>query len=58
VVRAGLRKSTPVEIVDKLNQQINATVTEPKMRTRLTELAATALTASPVREEIHDQPGH
>jgi tripartite-type tricarboxylate transporter receptor subunit TctC len=44
---AGLRRDTPAEIVDKLNKQINATLTEPTMRVRLTDLAATAFTASP-----------
>src|SRR5580704_3428297 len=44
---AGLRKDTPAEIVDKLNKQINTTLTEPTMRVRLTDLAATAFTASP-----------
>jgi tripartite-type tricarboxylate transporter receptor subunit TctC len=44
---AGLRKDTPAEIVDKLNKQINTTLTEPTMRVRLTDLAATAVTASP-----------
>jgi len=44
---AGLPKNTPAEIVDKLNEQINAIVTEPKMKIRLAEIAATAITGSP-----------
>ena len=33
---AGMRKDTPAEIVDKLNKQINTTLSEPTMRVRLT----------------------
>ncbi len=38
---AGLRKNTPVEIVDKLNNEINACFADPKMVTRLTDLGNT-----------------
>jgi tripartite-type tricarboxylate transporter receptor subunit TctC len=44
---AGLRKTTSVEVVDTLNKAINATLTEPAMKARLTDLGATALLASP-----------
>jgi tripartite-type tricarboxylate transporter receptor subunit TctC len=44
---AGLRKDTLAEIIDKLNEQINAIVTEPKTKMQLAELAATAITGSP-----------
>jgi tripartite-type tricarboxylate transporter receptor subunit TctC len=44
---AGLRKDTPAEIVDKLNEQINSIVTETKMKMQLAELSATAITGSP-----------
>jgi tripartite-type tricarboxylate transporter receptor subunit TctC len=44
---AGLRKSTSVEIVNKLNKEINAAVTNPTMKARLTDLGATAFLASP-----------
>jgi tripartite-type tricarboxylate transporter receptor subunit TctC len=44
---AGLRKDTPVEIIDKLNKGINATLTDPAMKARLTDLGATAVTGSP-----------
>jgi tripartite-type tricarboxylate transporter receptor subunit TctC len=44
---AGLRRTTAVEIISKLNEQINATLTDPSVKTRLTDLGATAITASP-----------
>src|SRR5262249_31269386 len=43
----GARKNTPVEIVDKLNREINAALADPKMKARLAELGATALPGSP-----------
>jgi tripartite-type tricarboxylate transporter receptor subunit TctC len=44
---AGLRKTTSVEIVDTLNRAINAALTDPTMKARLTDLGATAFLASP-----------
>jgi tripartite-type tricarboxylate transporter receptor subunit TctC len=44
---AGLRKRTSVEIVNKLNQEINTALSDPKMKVRLADLGATALLASP-----------
>jgi tripartite-type tricarboxylate transporter receptor subunit TctC len=44
----GLRQNTPVEIVDKLNKQINATLADHIMRARVADLGAAAITASPV----------
>jgi tripartite-type tricarboxylate transporter receptor subunit TctC len=44
---AGAPKNTPAEIVDKLNQEINAALADPKMKARLAELGATALPGSP-----------
>jgi tripartite-type tricarboxylate transporter receptor subunit TctC len=38
---------TPVEIVDKLNQEINATLADPKLKARLAELGGAALPDSP-----------
>jgi tripartite-type tricarboxylate transporter receptor subunit TctC len=43
----GLRKATSVEIVETLNKAINAALTEPTMKARLTDLGATAFLASP-----------
>jgi tripartite-type tricarboxylate transporter receptor subunit TctC len=43
----GAPRETPVEIVDKLNKEINAGLTDPKMKARLTELG-TVLRGSPV----------
>jgi len=39
----GAPKNTPVEIVDKLNNEINAVLAEPKMKTRLADLGGTTL---------------
>jgi tripartite-type tricarboxylate transporter receptor subunit TctC len=44
---AGLRKSTAPEIVDKLNNEINAALAEPKMKARLAELGTTVFPGSP-----------
>ena len=43
----GASKSTPAEIVDKLNKEINAALADPKMKARFAELGATALLGSP-----------
>jgi len=43
----GAPKSTPPEIVDKLNKEINAALADPKMKARFAELGATALLGSP-----------
>jgi len=43
----GAPKDTPVEIVDKLNKEINAALADPKMKGRLAELGATVLPGSP-----------
>src|SRR5262245_41043939 len=39
----GLPKAAPAEIIDKLNNQINAALADPVMKTRLAELGGTAL---------------
>jgi tripartite-type tricarboxylate transporter receptor subunit TctC len=44
---AGLRKRTSVEIVNKLNQEINTALSDPKMKVRIADLGATALLESP-----------
>jgi tripartite-type tricarboxylate transporter receptor subunit TctC len=43
----GVPKNTPVEIVDKLNKEINAALVDPKIKTRLADLGGTALAGSP-----------
>jgi tripartite-type tricarboxylate transporter receptor subunit TctC len=43
----GAPKDTPTAIIDKLNQTINATLADPKIKARLAELGDTVLTGSP-----------
>ena len=43
----GAPKATPVEIVDKLNKEINAALADPKMKARLADLGGMALAGSP-----------
>ena len=43
----GGPEATPVEIIDKLNKEINAGVVDPKMKVQLTDLGGTALRGSP-----------
>jgi tripartite-type tricarboxylate transporter receptor subunit TctC len=43
----GAPKSTPTEIVDKLNKEINAGLADPKMKARLADLGGTPLLGSP-----------
>jgi tripartite-type tricarboxylate transporter receptor subunit TctC len=40
-------KSTPAEIADKLNKEINAAFADPKIKARLTDLGATPFPGSP-----------
>ena len=40
-------KKTPVEIIDRLNREINAFLADPKMKARLAELGSTVLPGSP-----------
>jgi tripartite-type tricarboxylate transporter receptor subunit TctC len=42
----GLRKSTPAEIVNRLNNEINAILADPDMRARLADLGTTVLAGS------------
>jgi tripartite-type tricarboxylate transporter receptor subunit TctC len=44
---AGLRKNTSVEIIDKLNKAINASIADPEMKARLAQLGATPQPGSP-----------
>ena len=43
----GVPKNTPVEIVDKLNKEINGALVDPKIKARLADLGGTALAGSP-----------
>jgi tripartite-type tricarboxylate transporter receptor subunit TctC len=43
----GAPRNTPAEIVEKLNKEINAALTDPKMKARLADLGGTALPGSP-----------
>jgi tripartite-type tricarboxylate transporter receptor subunit TctC len=44
----GAPKSTPSDIVDKLNREINLGLVDPKMKARFADLGATVLSRSPV----------
>ena len=43
----GAPRNTPSEIIDKLNKEINATLADPKMKTRLAELGAAPIPMTP-----------
>jgi len=43
----GAPSKTPAEIVDKLNQEINAGLADPKLRAQLTDLGGSVLPGSP-----------
>jgi tripartite-type tricarboxylate transporter receptor subunit TctC len=43
----GVPKNTSVEIIDKLNKEINVCLADPKMKAQLTELGAEVLAGSP-----------
>jgi tripartite-type tricarboxylate transporter receptor subunit TctC len=43
----GVPRSTPAEIVDKLNKEINAALADPKIKARLAEQGGTVLALSP-----------
>jgi tripartite-type tricarboxylate transporter receptor subunit TctC len=43
----GAPKSTPAEIVGKLNREINAALADPKFKARLADLGGTSLSGSP-----------
>jgi tripartite-type tricarboxylate transporter receptor subunit TctC len=44
----GVPKNTPAEIVDKLNEEVNAGLIDPKLKARLADLGGTVLAGSPV----------
>jgi tripartite-type tricarboxylate transporter receptor subunit TctC len=43
----GAPKNTSVEIIEKLNKEINAGLADPKLKARLADLGFTPLVASP-----------
>src|SRR5215813_1012876 len=43
----GAPRSTPPAIVERLNQEVNAALADPRIRTRLAELGGTVLAGSP-----------
>ena len=43
----GVPKNTPVEIVERLNKEVNAALADPKMKARLAEMGGTVLAGSP-----------
>jgi tripartite-type tricarboxylate transporter receptor subunit TctC len=43
----GAPKNTPIEIIDKLNTEINAGLADPKVEARLGDLGGTVLMGSP-----------
>jgi len=43
----GAPKNTPIEIVDKLNKEINAGLADPNIKQRFTDLGATTFVGSP-----------
>jgi tripartite-type tricarboxylate transporter receptor subunit TctC len=43
----GAPKNTSVEIIEKLNKEINAGLTDPKIKVRLTDMGETVLIGSP-----------
>src|ERR1700674_4866506 len=43
----GAPKNTPAEIVDKLNREINAALTDPRMKSRFADIGGEALAGSP-----------
>jgi tripartite-type tricarboxylate transporter receptor subunit TctC len=43
----GSPKTTPTEIIDKLNKEINAGLADPNMKARLADLGGRVLAGSP-----------
>jgi tripartite-type tricarboxylate transporter receptor subunit TctC len=43
----GVPKGTPAEIVDRLNKEVNATLADPAVRTRLADVGSEPLASSP-----------
>jgi len=43
----GVPKGTPVDVIDKINKEINAGLADPKMKERFTDLGGIAIGGSP-----------
>jgi len=43
----GAPKSTPADVIERLNRETNAVLADPKMQARLAELGASVLSGSP-----------
>jgi tripartite-type tricarboxylate transporter receptor subunit TctC len=43
----GARKGTPVDVIDKLNKEINAGLADPKLKARLADFGGTVFALSP-----------
>jgi len=43
----GAPKATPVDIIDKLNREINAALADPKIKSRIADMGGTVLAGSP-----------
>jgi tripartite-type tricarboxylate transporter receptor subunit TctC len=43
----GAPRNTPIDIIDKLNREINAGIADPKLKARLADLGSTPLAGSP-----------
>ena len=43
----GAPKNTPVDIIDKLNKEINAALVDPKIKARVADMGGTVLAGSP-----------
>ena len=43
----GAPKSTPADVIERLNRETNAVLADPKMKARLAELGASVLSGSP-----------
>jgi len=43
----GVPKNTPIDIVERLNKEINASLADPKVNTRIVALGNTAFSSSP-----------
>ena len=47
----GLRKSTPAEIIERLNREINAVLGDPIVQARLADLGGTVFSGAPAELE-------
>jgi len=43
----GAPKRTPEEVIERLNKQVNVSIADPKLQTRLANLGGTVLAGSP-----------